>query len=456
MNQGKRGAPRVARWLVAALAFFGATGLPAAAATDQVTAQEDRIAELERTVAILADELERTRRELVVPEDQPLSSQFGLGPAASKIYDLGRGLSVGGYGEGYYRNLVGDEGGEKNRADLLRMVLYTGYKFTDSILFNSEIEFEHATTGSTKSSSGGSVSVEFAYLDFLLRDWANLRAGLVLVPMGFLNEMHEPITYFGVNRPEIESQIIPSTWRENGVGILGTLYEQVDYQAFVINGFNARGFDSGGLRGGRQKGNRVLAEHLAFVARLDWTPIQQLLVGGSVYHGNSGQNQDVSVSGTSVAIPDTPTTVWEIHAQYEDHGLHLRSLFTMAEIGDTANLTAALAPVGLGGTGELAAGEAVAGQMLGVYGEVAYDLMPLLFPGSEKTLEPFFRYSYYDTQRDLPSGFSSDKSKEIEVYTLGFSFQPIPRVVIKADYRNRVAKSGGLPDEFNLGVGFVF
>ena len=123
------------------------------------------------------------------------------------------------------------------------MVLYTGYKFTDSILFNAEIEFEHATTGSTKSSSGGgSVSVEFAYLDFLLRDWANIRAGLVLVPMGFLNEIHEPVSYFGVNRPDIERQIIPSTWRENGVGIHGTLYEQVDYQAFVINGFNARGF----------------------------------------------------------------------------------------------------------------------------------------------------------------------------------------------------------------------
>ena len=451
--RGGRGS-LVAGWLVGATAFFGFAGLAAADADDQATAQEDRIAELERTVAVLADELERTRQELAVPEDQPLSSKYGLAPAASKIYDLGRGLSIGGYGEGYYRNFVGDKGDAKNRADLLRMVLYTGYKFTDSILFNAEIEFEHATTGSTKSSGGGSVSVEFAYLDFLLRDWANIRAGLVLVPMGFINEIHEPVSYFGVNRPEIERQIIPSTWRENGVGILGTLYEQVDYQAFVINGFNARGFDSGGLRGGRQKGNRALAEHLAFVARLDWTPIQQLLVGGSVYHGNSGQNQDVSVSGASVAIPDTPTTVWEIHAQYEDHGLHLRSLFTMAEIGDSGDLTAALGQVG--GTGELAAGEAVAGQMLGVYGEIAYDVMPLLFPSSEKTLEPFFRYSYYDTQRDVPSGFSSDKSKEIETYTLGFSFQPIPRVVIKADYRNRVAKSGGLPDEFNLGVGFVF
>ncbi len=456
------GASSITRGLAAAIAFVGCAGVAAADdLVDRATAQEDRIAELERTVAVLADELERTRRELAVPEDQPLSSKFGLAPAASKIYGLGRGLSIGGYGEGYYSNLVGDKGDAKNRADLLRMVLYTGYKFTDSILFNAEIEFEHATTGSTKSSSGGSVSVEFAYLDFLLRDWANIRAGLVLVPMGFLNEIHEPVSYFGVHRPEIERQIIPSTWRENGVGIYGTLYEQVDYQAFVINGFNAEGFDSGGLRGGRQKGNRALADHIAFVARLDWTPIQQLVVGGSVYYGKSGQNQNVAVSGAfgsyTVAIPDTPTTIWEVHAQYEDHGWHLRSLFTMADIGDTAALTAALAPIGPGGgTGELGVGEAIAGEMLGVYGEVAYDLMPLLFPGSERTLEPFFRYSYYDTQRDVPSGFSSDKSKEIEIYTLGFSFQPIPRVVIKADYRNRVAKSGGLPDEFNLGVGFVF
>jgi hypothetical protein len=463
MDLEKQGAPRVVEWLFVALVIFGAAGPVAADAIDDATAtaQEDRIAELERTVAILADELERTRRELAVPDDQPLSSKYGLAPAASKVYGLDRGLSIGGYGEGYYRSYVGDKGSAKNRADMLRMVLYAGYKFTDNILFNAEIEFEHATTGSTESSDGGSVSVEFAYLDFLLRDWANIRAGLVLVPMGFVNEIHEPVYYFGVNRPEIERQIIPSTWRENGVGVLGTLFEQVDYQAFVINGFNAEGFDSGGLRGGRQKGNRALAEHLAFVARLDWTPIQQLVVGGSVYHGNSGQNQNVGVTGAfpsyTVEIPDTPTTIWEIHAQYEDHGLHIRSLFTMADLGDTGDLTAALAPVGLGGgTGELAAGESIGGEMLGVYGEIAYDVMPLLFPGSERSLEPFFRYSYYDTQRDVPSGFSRDKSKEIEIYTLGFSFQPIPRVVIKADYRNRVAKKGGLPDEFNLGVGFVF
>ena len=463
MNLEKGGPPRVACWLLAALAFLGTAGLAVAETTDQATAQEDRIAELERTVAILADELESTRRELAVPEEQPLSAKFGLAPAASKVYDLSRGISVGGYGEGNYRSLVGDKGNAKNSADMVRMVLYAGYKFTDSILFNSEIEFEHATTGSTESSSGGSVSVEFAYLDFLLRDWANIRAGLVLVPVGTLNEIHEPVYYFGVNRPEIERRIIPSTWRENGIGLYGTFFEQVDYQAFVINGFNAEGFDSSGLRGGRQKGNRALAEHLAFVARLDWTPIHQLSVGGSVYHGKSGQNQQVGVpagagfGAYTVEIPDAPTTIWEIHALYKHHGLHLRSLFTMANVGNAGALTAALAPVGArGGTGELAAGEAIAGEMLGVYGEIAYDIMPLFFPGSEKALEPFFRYSYYDTQRDVPSGFSRDKSKEIEVYTVGFSFKPIPRVVVKADYRKRIAELGKLPDEFNLGFGFVF
>ena len=99
------------------------------------------------------------------------------------------------------------------------------------------------------------------------------------------------------------------------------------------------------MRGGRQKGSKALAEHLAFTARLDWTPINEVLVGASVYHGKSGQNQDVGVSGAfgsyTVEIPDTPTTIWEVHAQYEDYGLRLRSLFTMAEIGDSAALTAA-------------------------------------------------------------------------------------------------------------------
>lgn len=438
------------------------------AASDAALAQDDRIAELERTVAILADELERTRSEIVVPEEPELISQYGLGPAASKIYGVERGLSIGGYAEGFYRRLVDSANGDKDRADFLRAVLYVGYKFTDNIIFNSEYEFEHATTSSTESSSGGSVSVEFATLDFMWRDWANFRAGLMLTPMGFINEIHEPPYYYGVNRPEVERRIIPTTWRENGVGLFGSFGESLHYKAYVMNGFNAEGFDADGLRGGRQKGNRALAEHLAFVGSFEWTPSYQWLIGTSVYHGNSGQNQNVGVTvpgglgggAYKVNIPDTPTTIWEVHAQYQAHGLHLRSLFTLANLSEAGDLTRALGPVtavgGGGGTGELSAGEGIGGMMMGAYAEIAYDILPLLFPDTEQALEPFFRFEWIDTQRDMPEGFKIDRSQIWNLYTAGVSWKPVPNVVVKLDYRNRQSGSGSLSDELNMGIGLAF
>jgi len=109
-SPGKVGVERLARGLVAAIALLSPPALAASDSADQIKAQDDRIAELERTVAVLADELERARREAAIPEEQTLSSKFGLGPAAAKIYDLSRGLSIGGYGEGYYTSVVGDQG----------------------------------------------------------------------------------------------------------------------------------------------------------------------------------------------------------------------------------------------------------------------------------------------------------------------------------------------------------
>jgi opacity protein-like surface antigen len=420
----------------------------AGAQDDAEIANADRIAELERKVNVLSDELERTRSELAVPTETPLEGSFGFGPGASKVYDITRGLSIGGYGEGHYTNFVADSDGNKNRADMLRAVLYFGYKFTDSIVFNSEIEFEHATTGSTESSSGGSASVEFATLDFLLHESANIRTGLMLIPMGFVNEIHEPPFFFGVNRPDIERQIIPSTWRENGVGLFGSfLDDTIEYKAYVVNGLNAKGFRTGGLRSGRQKGNRALAEHLAFVTRVDWTPLAGLQLGGSVYVGKSGQNQ--KIDGTK--IPDSMTTIWELHSEYKAYGMSLRGLFTMATVSDNGQLSDALIDLG-----EIDPDEGIGGEMLGGYVEAGYDVMPLFDSETTMALEPFFRYERYDTQRGMASGFSSQDSKDIWNYTTGFSFLPIPNVVIKADYRRRNAQSGNKPDEVNLGIGYVF
>jgi len=448
---------RQMRWWFGWLVMMGAASA-AYAGNDASLAQEDRILQLERTVETLADELQRTRADMAVPEDGTLESAWGLGPAASKVYSVARGLSIGGYGEAFYSGIVGVANGAQNRADALRTVLHTGYKFSDSILFNSEIEFEHGSTG-----ANGSVSVEFAALDFLWKDWANFRAGLVLIPMGWINEVHEPPSYFGTHRPEVERQIIPSTWREIGAGAFGTFAENFDFAVYVVNGMDAEGFSAGGLRGGRQNGSEALAEHLAFVGRLDWAPLPGFIVGGSVYHGNSGQNQSFTVDPGDmmptfdVNLPDTPTTIWEAHAQYANHGWFLRGLVTMAFVGNAGALSRALAPVDEGGIGELSSGEGIGGQMLGAYGEVAYDILPWLCgePG-EQSLMPFFRAEYYDTQRDMPSGFSKDESKEIIILTAGVSYKPLPNVVIKADYRNRRSMDGSLPDELNLGVGFAF
>jgi len=440
-----------------ALVLLG-SGVAVAQAPDAQLAQEDRIAELERTVKVLADELERTRADVTVPEEEELVSRYGLGPAASKIYGASRGISFGGYAEGFYQNLFHDANGGKDNTDMLRAVLYTGYKFNEQLVFNMETEFEHGTTSATKTSSGGSVSVEFATLDYFWRPWANARAGLLLLPMGFVNQIHEPPSYLGVNRPEVERRLIPTTWRENGAGLFGEIGEQIAYQLYLTNGLNAEGYDASGIRDARQLGNRALAEDLAFTGRIDFTPLPGLLVGASTFVGNAGQDQSFTVTGvpTPVEMPSTFTAIWDAHAQYELQGLHLRGLFTMVHVDDAGALTLALRPTAQGGINEIGATEVVASDMLGGYVEVSYDVLQWILPGSERTLEPFFRFEYLDTQYDVPSGFTADETQELQIYTAGLQFKPIPNVVLKADIRNKVAASGSAPDEVNLGIGLAF
>jgi len=453
-THARRAAGRGA-WALCALALCAGIAVPALAESpDEALAREDRMRALERKVELLSEELERTREALAVPEESDeLESFYGMGPAASRIYGLARGLSIGGYAEGFYTAVVDDKraSGEQNRADMLRGVLYVGYKFTDRIVWNMEIEFEHAST-----EDDGAVSLEFAALDFLGIPEANARAGLLLLPMGFLNEVHEPPFYFGTHRPDTERQIIPTTWRENGVGLFGQIAQQLDYKLYLVNGMDATGFDTEGLRDGRQDGSEALAEDLAFVGRLDWTVLPELVVGGSVYVGNSGQDQDFVGTMGPIHIPNALTTVWETHAQYRAYGLFLRGLLAGAHVDDAGDLSRALQPVANGGIGDLAAGQAVARGMIGGYAEVAYEVLQWLFPETDMTLEPFFRFEYVDTQRDVPTGFSADRRQLVRSYTTGLHYQPIRQVVLKLDYRNRRPARGQLGDEINVGFGLVF
>jgi len=441
-----------------AAAVLAALPIAAAPADDKKLADEDRVSELERKVELLTDELARTRQEMSVPEEKTeLESVHGLGPGASRIYGIARGLSIGGYAEGGYTAVVHDRrlSGDKSSADFTRAVLYTGYKFTDRILFNTEIEFEHATTELTATNDeGGSVSVEFATLDFLIQDAVNARAGLVLMPVGFLNQMHEPPFYYGTHRPDVERLILPSTWREVGAGLFGKLADQVEYKLYAVTSMNATGFEPSGIREGRQQGSESLAEDLAFVGRVDWDPIPELLLGGSVFVGNTGQDQAFDTNGDGlddVKLPNALLTLWEAHGEVTTHGLRARGLFAMSHLRQSAAITNDLLA-----TGTLAAGEAIAENTLGGYGEVGYEILQWIAPDSGWTVEPFVRAEYIDTQYDMPSGFTADKAQQFQVYTVGVSAKPIPNVVLKLDYRNRQARRGELGDEVNLGIGVVF
>jgi hypothetical protein len=445
---------RRGRWgrlaAAAALAALpgGAWGEGSREAEDAIRARDERIEALEQKVDLLVDELARVREQVAVPEEKELESAYGFGPAASKIYGVERGLSIGGYGEAYYTNFVDDEGSGsdevRDQSDFLRLVTYLGYKFSDRIVLNTEIEFEHGSTEAGGSGEEGSVSVEFAALDFFWRDELNARAGLLLMPMGFLNEIHEPPFFFGVKRPETERRILPTTWRENGAGIFGRIGESLEYRSYLMTGFNGAEFNDAGIRDGRQNGTESIAEDLAWVTRLDWTPREGWLLGGSFYTGDSGQKG--YFGSDDEKLPDARLSIAELHAQWKSGPLHTRALLAASHLGNADDLNDAL---------DRAVNRAVAEKTLGGYAEVAYDVWPLFF-GGDDSLSPFVRVEYVDTQYEVPSGFEANRNRAFWLLTPGLSYKPHPNVVLKAEWRNFQARDGDIADELSVGMGFAF
>lgn len=426
---------------------------PQATATADAVGAKGKAAktDAERKTDILASEVEKLKTQLFIPESREYKSEYGLGPAASNVYRVNRGLSLGGYGEAMYTNYTDNKGSKKDTADLARAVLYVGYKFNDWIILNNEIEFEHATTGEGDEEKG-EVSVEFSQLDFLLHKNANIRAGLMLMPMGFINEMHEPTTFHGNRRPDVERYIIPSTWREMGAGLFGEIVPGLQYRMYAVNGLNAEEFSSQGIREGRQGGSQAMAENFAFTGRLDYTPgfAPGLLVGASTFMGDAGQGNEFNGKKASVF-----TQLHEGHVQWHYKGLEFRALGAWGHIENTGLVSAqktADARKDDPGADPVTVGK----ENFGWYTEAAYDIMPLLWKDSTQYLAPFLRYERYDTLAQVPDGYEDDGSYDRRIYQGGLTYKPIPNVSIKADYRNISAASGQKPHEFNLGVGFIY
>jgi hypothetical protein len=414
---------------------------PITSAADPQTPQpitSAQVEELRRRLDILADELEKLRS--AEPEPIAMSDArrraLGLAPSAAAAFRNARtGISLAGYGEMLLENFASEnQAGAGNppvtRLDFLRAVLYAGYRFTDRFLFNSEIEVEH----------GNEIFVEFAYVDYLVNEHLSLRGGLLLAPLGLVNEFHEPNVYIGARRPETEQRILPTTWRENGFGLLGS-FGPISFRAYVLNGLNASGFTSAGLRGGRQRGVQARAANMAFAGRIEVTPAPGIFGGIGFYRGGSGQDSIV-VSGERLKIQNT---IIEGHAQAQWRGVDLRGLYARADVDDAGRLSTAL---------NLAAGAPVAERMQGGYIQGGYNVFSQTTSGIAVT--PYVRIERVDTQDRVPVGFTRDASRDGRFKTFGVELKPIPNVVLKTEYQWISNEANTGRNQFNMNLGYAF
>ena len=310
-------------------------------------------------------------------------------------------------------------------------MVYTGYKFSDRIVFNSEVEFEHG--GYSDDRPEGEVIVEFAYLDFLLAKGFNIRAGQMLVPMGFINELHEPPAFLGARRPMVERTIIPATWHENGLGLHGDLPGHLSYRVYVMNGLDATGFSASGIRGGRQAGKEANAQSLAWTGRVDWTPLPGVLLGASFYTGNSNQTGD----GEALT-----TTLWDAHAEYRARGFQVRGLYARASNGSAGVQALALSdPARQVGT-----------KQWGGYLEAGYDLLR----SGQQALIPYVRWERLNAQQEVVSGVVAGPALDQTLLTVGVAYKPIPQVAVKLDLAKVENQARTGRDQVSLALGYTF
>lgn len=367
--------------------------------------------------------------------------------AANASSGLGTDTTIGGYGEISYTGYLHDR--SRNQADLKRFVLFFGHRFNDKLSFTSEVEVEHAIASS---GDKGEVEIEQAYLNYAFNPAVNLKAGLFLMPFGFINRNHEPPVFYGVERNEVETRIIPSTWREGGISLYGSTPFGLSYDVGVTTGFDVAKFDEAGapLAGSHQELQLAKAANLSFYGSLEYHGVPGLLVGGAVFTGNATHsNADFKADGT---LPDfsgitSRVTLWDVHARWQHRGLDLQALYTRGTISKAGSLDTVLLDYNLAnGADRPLVPSAFYGWL--VQGAYTFEL------GGTVTLSPFARYERFNAQARLPLGLGMDPENRDKVLTAGLSFHPLPEVVVKTDYQKFFDNKGN--DRVNLGLGYMF
>jgi hypothetical protein len=344
--------------------------------------------------------------------------------------------TVGGYGEIHYHN----DSGASGFANVRRFVLYVAHSFDDRLSFRSELELEDAKV--EPGHAGGEVALEQAYLDYRIESWLTLRSGLLLVPVGTLNEVHEPPTFNGVERPDFDHDVIPTTWREIGVGAVGRIPGEagLSYRLYLLNGLDAGGFSGDeGIRGGRGEGQNASFANPSLTGRLEWAR-PGLKVGGAFWYGGTANG----IAGLGSGAFSAPVTVLALDAQYAIGALALRAEAANVYVRD-ANLIDQLL------------GSEVGSRIAGGYVEAAYDLLRHLDPDGNQRLSAFVRHERFDTQANTPATVVRDRALARRITTFGLTYKPTWNTAFKGDYQLfRNAAGADEHQMFSLGVGYQF
>jgi hypothetical protein len=368
----------------------------------------------------------------------PLVVIVTFGPCAAAQAQGDGAYSVTGPVSGYMDFHVNKPSDADGTVDFHRFVLIFTHSFTPRIRFVSELELEHAVVEGLEEK--GAVELEQAYVDFLVTRGLNFRAGMLLVPMGIINERHEPPVFHGVERPFVDTVIIPSTWFEAGAGVHGEIPGGMRYRGYVMAPLDATRFSADeGIREGRQEGAQASVRHPAFTGRIEYVGVPGLTAGAGGWMGKSS---------VSIRRLESQVRVGEFDARYRHRRLELRGEFAQVSIGDAGLLNQAL---------QLATGVPpdIAEGLRGFYGEAAYRMWNA---GPARDLVGFVRYENFDTQFRMPAGFTPLKQFDRDAWVIGATYYPDPDVAVKVDYtvlRNQSVVVRA-PNSFNIGLGWWF
>lgn len=353
-----------------------------------------------------------------------------------------QGAVLGGYGELHYNDVTSGKPASQSagKLDFHRFVLFAGYNFNDWISFHSELELEHTLLEAEDGEAvGGEVALEQAYVNLRYRPEFGVRAGVMLVPVGIVNPVHEPPSFNGVERPNVEKYIIPSTWRESGVGVFGKFRNGLSYQAYVMAGLKAGSIEGEeGIRESRQSALESSMDNIALTGRLDYMLNLNLKLGASYYYSNLATD---AVYGD--ALSGAHFQMVEGHVIYTHKAFEARGLFALSSVSEADKLNAQFG------------NDAAKGQY-GGYVELAYDLLSFSAEPTEQRLFAFGRYESYDTNYRTTSALPHNDEFQREDYTFGLTYKPAPRVAFKADYQFLNNAADKRVQQFNLGVGYNF